>query len=285
MSGSRDWAAAFTPPPPPPLKSVKPEPTPTPEAAPAETSPQPEPPNADPAPTQAPARVASTVTTLRPGVAATPADPDPLNGVPKVQRALASTLLAALGERGLQVDLVGARSTRAGLSLSLGFPDPATGDAVDRAAAELAELLDVEDVRVVHRRGEASARVEVLTQPAAARASRQTAVWVPAALREVVVAAAERQELSPTDFFLQAFNRQWENLEALFPNRALAAGPMPVKTSRRRRNVKTGVQMWLYLGPEQLDLLDTTVESTGAGSRSAFATRLLAHDLGVPEND
>jgi len=85
-----------------------------------------------------------------------------------------------------------------------------------------------------------------------------------------------------TEYFLGAFNRTWSSLPSMFPRVRVPSGPMPMRATRRRRNVATAVQLWLYLDVEQAAVLAEAVVSLGAGSRSALVSAVLAAELNMP---
>lgn len=104
---------------------------------------------------------------------------------------------------------------------------------------------------------------------------RQATVWVTPGVREGVRAAMSAGGWSMTQVVLDAFNEQAPNFSSWWARRTAVTGPMPVGRSRKRRGVDNLVQMWLYLTPEQEEILDRAVADSGAGSRSALVTRLL----------
>jgi len=108
------------------------------------------------------------------------------------------------------------------------------------------------------------------------------AVWAPAHLRDAAASARTATGESMTEYFLGAFNRTWSSLPSMFPRVAVPAGPMPMRATRRRRNVATAVQLWLYLDAEQAAVLAEAVVSLGAGSRSALVSAVLAAELNMP---
>lgn len=129
--------------------------------------------------------------------------------------------------------------------------------------------------------GQADGQV-VSTPPAAQGPAHAHAVWAPAHLRDAAGSARTATGESMTEYFLGAFNRTWSSLPSMFPRVRVPSGPMPMRATRRRRNVATAVQLWLYLDVEQAAVLAEAVVSLGAGSRSALVSAVLAAELNMP---
>jgi hypothetical protein len=106
-------------------------------------------------------------------------------------------------------------------------------------------------------------------------AAKQVGVWVPETARREVKALAAAEGSSPTAVFLRLFDDQYDRLDDVFLRRRRTSSAMgPTGRRRRRRNVEEG-QLWLFLTERQLEVLEEAVARTEAGSRSAFASRIL----------
>ena len=260
-AGRSSWRDNLRPPPPPPLSVVRDEPAP--ELQPYST----------PDHGGAPEREGWTY-----------AQPDPQPSAERVlaapvgwERKQVDQLLGALAQLRLDIALIGIRHTDDG-SLAVLRTGPARGQVLNLLPTALAALGWSLELTVAEVGNDA---VElVLPVPVSGRAN-QSASWVPVAVRDAVHKAADETGESYTGFFLGAFNRQYPKLEGMFPNRALAPGPMPTQTTRRRRGLGTSVQLYLNLDADQRAVLDAAQKTSGAGSRSELVTRILEEDLGL----
>lgn len=185
-----------------------------------------------------------------------------------------------LASVGVGAHLVAATRSERGRTFDLRLADPARVDLVLSLGSELAEVADADQVLPSHGLSAGEVRLDVLLPPEQGP-SRQTAIWVPVAVREAVQAERSKTDDSATAVFLEAFNNQYANLANLFPRRMLSAGPMPVTKARRRSSAIARTQLWLYLNAEQCEVLDTAVADSGAGSRSALVTRILEAEFNL----
>jgi hypothetical protein len=264
-TGRSTWRDSLRPPAPPPLSVVPPRPAP--EAEPVPT------PTVEPALQDEAGE--GTWAYAQP-------DPQPLIEATLAspvgwERKQASALLGALAELRVDLALLGIRHTDDG-SLAVLRTGPARPQVLNLMPTALTSIGWPADLAVSAVGPDA---IElVLPVPVAGRAN-QSASWVPVAVRDAVYQAADETGESYTGFFLGAFNRQYPKLATLFPNRALAPGPMPTQTTRRRRGLGTSVQLYLNLDADQRAVLDAAQRTSGAGSRSELVTRILEEDLGL----
>lgn len=310
-AGDRDWQSLFAPPPPPPL----PEEDTDAEQAPGDSSrPQPDTdpgPEPDPGPEQAsePGPPVDTGGVERPSwdthaarhlqvapepapTAGQPASPPmPVAAVPateaelrtgeeKRQAAALRDVLGRLGVRDLVITRV--RPVAGGRSYDIDVTDPAHLENLTGHLSDLARATGVVEARLSWRQTDTQGRIHLLDDPAAHDRGKSVGVWVPVQVRDAVRAAQSTRQQTASEVFLEAFNRQYHRLPTMFTRRVTVSGPMPSKPlSRRRREIDTSVQLFVYLNGAQLEVLDDTLEQYQAGSRSALVTSILAADLGV----
>lgn len=319
-ASNRNWAEMFTPPPPPPLgRAAVPQDAQTSAEAPAEEPsaagealPEPSPGSSSAeATSQGSGASASTAQRhLRPAdqgdtvgasaavreLRAAPADaPTELSQAPASAPAAevavaevrgtpseleqASAIVAALRGIGVNATFEGVRRADGVRGFDLRVA-PGDLEVARRHELELVDALAVEAIGLDATPDETVIHVEVVPRTTNGKA-KQLAVWLPADVRDATNHERSAADESFTEFFLGAFNRQYSALGGLFAGRLPTAGPMPMKTTRRRRGIDTAVQSWLYLNDEQRQVLDETVELYAAGSRSALVTKILQADLGL----
>lgn len=294
----RDWEERFAPPPPPPLPAkatgAADEPARRPLAAVADEQRATDSGEQDPQNTggqgngvpghEASDTAAATVRAEEPESCAPPDQPDAgtsANLTNRTDRDQANKLLAALTGPGLDVSLTGVRRQPSGVSYEIAVGGPDSAQQVVLMAGELSDLLEVAEVRVTTTQTAGTVRVDVLREPGPGDVAWSMSVWVPVEVREAATVEKDRVGESFTDYFLGAFNRQYDKFDTYFTRRLATPGPMTQKQTRRRRDIKTRVQLWLYLNTDQRQILDDSVASSGAGSRSALVTRLMEEDLDV----
>jgi len=194
-------------------------------------------------------------------------------------RGSATALLTRLTDAGVDAHLVGVRQRSRSTILDVGLARSQDGPAAVQLAETLAETLQAAEVRASYDQDTKVARFQVFTAPAEADTARKHMVYVPIEVRDAVSYVIDPEE-TVTDFFLAAFNEHYDSMASFFPRRRVAPGPMPQTPKlRRRRQVASPVQMWVYLTPQQRDTLDDAVEEFNAGNRSALITRLFQEEI------
>ena len=203
------------------------------------------------------------------------------------RQAEADAVLAALAGNGIEATVSKIHGRLGALNFDVVLADPEQQGKALLLSDALALELDMHSVTIKTLPKPGQINVEARTHAP----GRQMAVWVPAELRTALqaeqsrIAARDATEPAPTvtELFLTAFNRQYANLPSMFIRRDLVPGPMPQRETRRRRAIGSAVQLWLYLGPTETDVLDNAVDEFGAGSRSALVTQILAADLSAAD--
>lgn len=109
---------------------------------------------------------------------------------------------------------------------------------------------------------------------------RQVSFWIPVTVRERIDADCANTGRTLGERVVDAFNAQYSHLGEYFTATQRPQGPMPVRKARRRRRLtETNVQLYVYLTPDEVQVLDDAVDTFGAGSRSELMTRVLDADL------
>lgn len=145
-------------------------------------------------------------------------------------------------------------------------------------AHTLGRDLEVPYVRFLAGLTSGQLRVEIFPERAPATKGKKYGFLIPADISARIDELREPTE-TKSRLLLDAFNSHYQDIAQMF-TRKKVAGPMPSKDGRTARHaVGPSDTLWVYMLPEQRDVLDDTVDLFDTGNRSALVTKLLAAEL------